>query len=246
MCGATVHQASPVSTVDPPQTAWNSTPAGSTAASSTSDRRRGLASQISRKVPSEAISTTLVSVRLPNSIAWWNARQVRPADRDQRPGLAFRPGRAAETGPGDPDRRAGDGDQPVRDHRRPGERPLQPERRRPSPPHRARRGRRYRWGRSLLPSEPPYGGDPADDDPGRQHQQVGRRAVRCRPAAPRAGPATSRPAGVSSPIVRSTVRRPIQGHDHPADQRRTPATAGWPRRAPPRRAACRPAAAPSR
>ena len=68
-CGATVHQHSPVSTMMPPHTAWNSTPSGNTAASSNSDRRRGLASQISRKVPREAISTTLVSVRLPNSIA---------------------------------------------------------------------------------------------------------------------------------------------------------------------------------
>ena len=72
-CGATVHQDSPVNTTIPPQIAWNTTPAGSSADSFTNDDRRGFASQINRNVPREAMSTTLVRVRLPNSIARWNA-----------------------------------------------------------------------------------------------------------------------------------------------------------------------------
>ena len=228
-CGATVHQISPVSTMMPPQTAWNSTPSGSTAASSTSDRRRGRASQISRKVPSEAISTTLVSVRLPNSIAWWNGGQVGAADRHHRPGMAFRPGRAAEPGPGDPDGRAGDRDQPVRDHRGPGEGALQP----------------VRW--AAAATRPAGGADAVSRGGGRHcHRNhrtvaaqpttiqadstssVSRRRGDARPAAPPASPATSRRAGVSSPIARSAAGDGPAARS-PRRPARTPARAGSPR-----------------
>ena len=46
-------------------------PAGNAAGEPDQRLRRGCARQISRKVPSEATSTTPVSVRLPNSMSWW-------------------------------------------------------------------------------------------------------------------------------------------------------------------------------
>ena len=116
MCGATVHQASPSRTVNPPQTAWTSTSSGIAAASQVSERRCGRARQISRNVPSEATSTTPGQRAVAELDQLVERRVLLPEDRDQRPRMAFRPGRAAQAGSGDANHRAGDRDHPVGDH----------------------------------------------------------------------------------------------------------------------------------
>ena len=158
------------------------------------------------------------AVRLVNSIAWWNAARPDLVTGTSEPGLALRPGHAAQPGTGDPDGRTGDRDAAVGEHRQ----------RRPADAgrggvgHRGRHhgggvaGRSATWpaGRGSLPSEPPYGADPADDDPAGQHTQMSR--VGAPPACRTARRALDRaPAGVSSPTVRSQCGERVSGSTTP-------------------------------
>jgi len=75
-------------------------------------------------VVSDNLSVTL-DARVAELDRLMDSGEAGPAHRHQRPGMAFRPGGATETGSGDPHRGTGDGDQPVGDHRGPGKRSLQ-------------------------------------------------------------------------------------------------------------------------
>jgi hypothetical protein len=69
-CGATVYQASPVSTVIPPITAWATTPRGMVAASSTSRPRRGRTLRAASRQAPVTMTSAMPRSRLPNSTHW--------------------------------------------------------------------------------------------------------------------------------------------------------------------------------
>ncbi len=136
-CGATVYQASPVSTVIPPRTACATTPSGMAHASHSSRRLRGRTNTAAITHAPVTSTSAMPSRRFENSTHWCRAATSGSGVGHQAAGEALRPRRAAEPGAGHAHDRAGDRDPALPDHGEHREHAHEHRRRRP-PCHVAR------------------------------------------------------------------------------------------------------------
>ena len=256
MCGATVHQASPVRTVMPPQTACSNTPTRQHGGQPGQRRTSGRGQQQGQEDAERRDEDDPGQGSVGELDGLVERGHPGTRDRDQRTGLTLRPGRAAEPRSGDPDGGAGHGDATVGDHREPGQHLAGPAAWSSAATRavvRARSGLRSPSNSWSLPSEPPYGADPADDHPSGQHAP-GSPALGAAPLCStlRGAPLDRAPAGVSPPTTAEPVRRRVSGTTTPptstiANQSRlAKASTASARRVPPsNRASPMKAAAPS-